>query len=252
MNSLRLWGLGVLFGMMILSPRLSPSAQAADIFILQGLVGAGTFDSDSLTFRLSPEESGEEEDLSTMPFIGFVGQHLFAGDRTRLGVEGGVLFGWRSRSTTAFIGSQQARVKIDSSLWLLDLSGGVCLHQRIGSRWRLYLAAGPTMLFGDYDADEDVREEGTTDPATTTDGSGSSESEFGVGGYARIGLEYEFAPTALVGFSVRGLATNLEFDNTVEATKVSGIQAFVTFTRNFGHSPDSPPRFGSAAAAGRW
>lgn len=251
MNSVRLRVLVVFFIWQVLALGLSPKIQAADSFILQGLVGAGAFDSDSLTFRLSPEEPGEEEDLSTMPMIGFAGQHLLSGNRSRLGVEWGILLGWRSRSSSAVIGSQQVRIKIDSSLWLLDLSAGACFQQRLGSRWRLYLAAGPAMLFGEYDADEDIEEEGT-DPAVAEDLSGGSESEFGVGGYARIGVEYEIAPTALVGFSVRGLATNLEFDNTVDATRLNGVQAFVTFTRNFGGSPDSRRRFGSAAAAGRW
>ena len=234
-SSIRLSGMFILFAWLFLSVVSPSAAQAADGYILQGLVGAGTFDSDSLTFRLTPEESGEEEDLSSMPFLGFIGQHLFAGDRSQLGVEGGILFGWRSRSTSAVIGSNQARVRIESSFWLLDLSAGVCLNQRFGQRWRLYLAAGPAMVFGEYDEDDySSAAEGDVEPTVGDTAGGGSESEFGVGGYARVGLEYEFAPQSLVGFSVRGLATNMEFDNTVDSSKVNGVQAFVTFTRNFG------------------
>jgi hypothetical protein len=224
-----------LLAWLILSAAAPQAALAANGAFLQGVVGAGSFDADSLTFQLLPAESGKKEDLSTMPIIGFIGQHLFSGDRTQLGVEGGILFGWRSRSTSALITSNQTVVKIDSSLWLLDLSAGVCLNQRLGSRWRLYLAAGPAMVFGEYDADEDVMAmEGAVDPAATPGVRTGSESEFGVGGYARAGLEYEFAPLSLVGFSVRGLATNMEFNNTVDSSRVRGVQAFVTFTRNFG------------------
>lgn len=207
-------------------------AQAADGFLLQGVVGAGRFDADSLTFRFPSAESGEERDLSSMPFIGFVGQHLFAGESTRLGFEGGVLFGWRSRHTTIVAGSNQAAIRIESSLWLLDLSAGICLDQRPGPRWRLYLAAGPAMVFGEHDAEEEFMDEPAS-PADVPAGD-ESESAFGIGGYARAGLEYEFAPQSLVGFSVRGLATNMEFDRTVESAQVNGLQAFVTFTRNFG------------------
>jgi len=206
-------------------------ALAAGDAILQGVVGAARFDSDSLTFQVDTEQDGEE-DLSSMPYVGLIGQYLFAGGSTRLGVEGGALFGWRSRDTTIVAGSNQAVVKIDSSLWLLDLSAGFCLEQRLGANWRLYLAAGPAMLFAEYEAEDDV-EEGA-DPETVATYRGESESEFGVGGYARLGLEYEFAPRALVGVSVRGLATNMEFDNAVAAKEVSGVQGFLTFTRNFG------------------
>lgn len=219
-----------------LLPAGSPlGAQAAESNLLQGVVGAARFDADSLTFRLPPPESGEDEDLSSMPWVGIIGQHLFAGGSTRVGFEGGILFGWRSRDTSIVAGSNQAVIKIDSSLWLLDLSAGVCLDQRLGQRWRLYLAAGPAMLFGEYEEDEDVSSgEDTADPAATAAFEGESESEFGIGGYARAGLEYEFAPQSLIGFSVSGLATNMEFDNTVDSAKVSGVQAFVTFTRIFG------------------
>lgn len=207
-------------------------AQAVDGFLLQGVVGAARFNADSLTFRLPSAEAGEERDLSSMPFIGFVGQHLFAGESTRLGFEGGVLFGWRSRHTTIVAGSNQAAIRIESSLWLLDLSAGVCLDQRLGPRWRLYLAAGPAMVFGEHDAEEELRDEPA--PLADVPAGDESESAFGIGGYARAGLEYEFAPQSLVGFSVRGLATNMEFDSSVESTQVNGLQAFVTFTRNFG------------------
>lgn len=205
---------------------------AAGDVILQGVVGAASFDADSLTFEVEKAEGGEEEDLSSMPYVGFIGQYLFAGGSTRFGVEGGALFGWRSRDTTIVAGSNQAVVKIDSSLWLLDLSAGLCLEQRLGANWRLYLAAGPAMLFGEYEADDDVDE--GADPETAEAYRGESESEFGIGGYARLGLEYEFAPRSLVGVSVRGLATDMEFDNAVDASQVSGVQAFLTFTRNFG------------------
>jgi hypothetical protein len=132
-------------------------------------------------------------------------------------------------------GSNQAVIRIDSSLWLLDLSAGVCLDQSLGRRWRLYLAAGPAMVFGEHDEDEDVRSgEDADDPAATDDFKGKNESEFGIGGYVRAGIEYQFAPGSLVGISVRGLATDMEFDNTVDSTEVNGVQAFLTFTRNFG------------------
>jgi hypothetical protein len=232
-SSIRLLALLICFLLSTAAPR---GALAASSRILQGVVGGARFDADSLSFRLSHEESGEDEDLSSMPWVGFIGQHLFAGGSTRFGIEGGVQFGWRSRDTSIVAGSNQAVIRVDSSLWLLDLSAGVCLDRRLGQRWRLYLAAGPAMVFGEYDEDEDVSSgEDTADPGATAAFEGESESEFGIGGYARAGLEYEFAPRALIGFCVRGLATNMEFDNTVDtAARVSGVQAFVTFTRDFG------------------
>lgn len=231
MTSTRSTALLALLACLLLSAVSPVAAQAAGGGLLQGVVGAARFDADSLTFRLPPSESGREEDLSSMPLLGFVGQQFFAGGATQVGVEGGLLFGWRSRHTSIVAGPEQAVIRIQSSLWLLDLSAGVCLNQRLGPRWRLYLAAGPVMLFGEHDENHDVGEEAAS-PAVAP--RGGSRSEFGIGGYARAGLEYEFAPQSLVGFSVRGLATDMGFDNAVDSSPVRGVQAFVTFTRNFG------------------
>lgn len=216
----------------LLSTGLPRTTQAAGDSYLQGLVGAAEFDADSLTFRVPSAEAADEEDLSSMPYVGLFGQH-FVSEATRFGFEGGALFGWRSRDTTVLLSQNQARVKIDTSFWMLDLSAGVCLNQRLGSRWRLYLGAGPAMVFAEYEEDGELEEGDAADPATAAAVDGESVSEFGIGAYGRVGLEYEYYPTASVGISVRGLATNLEFDNAVGSSEVNGVQGFITFTRHF-------------------
>jgi hypothetical protein len=216
-----------------LSTGLSRTTHAAGDSFLQGLVGAASFDEDSLTFRVPSSEFADEEDLSSMPYVGFFGQHFVAGEATQVGFEGGVLFGWRSRDSTILLSQSQSVVKIDTSFWMLDLSAGVCLNQRLGSRWRLYLGAGPAMVFADYDEDGKVRSGDAADPDTAAAVAGESESGFGIGVYGRLGLEYEYHPTASVGISVRGLATDMEFDNAVGSSEVNGVQGFITFTRHF-------------------
>lgn len=219
--------------LLLLSTALPLSTHAAGDSYLQGLVGAARFDADSLTFPVPSADVADEEDLSSMPYVGLVGQHFFAGEATRIGVEAGALFGWRSRDTTVLLSQNQTIVKIDTSFWLLDLSAGVCLNQRLGRRWRLYLGAGPAMVFAEYEEDGRVKEGDAADPDTAAAVEGESVSEFGIGAYGRAGLEYEYYPTSSIGVSVRGLATNLEFDNAVDAAQVNGVQGFLTFTRHF-------------------
>jgi hypothetical protein len=231
MTNVRSTFLLALLACVLLSAVSAGEARAAGGGLLQGVIGAGRFEADSLTFRLPPAGAAGEEDLSSMPFLGFVGQHLFPGGATRVGVEGGLLFGWRSRHTSIVAGPEQAVIRIRSSLWLLDLSAGVCLNRRLGPRWRLYVAAGPAMLFGEHDENPAVEEEAAAPAVAPAGGSGS---EFGIGGYARAGLEYEFAPQSLIGFSLRGLASDMEFAAAADSSPVRGVQGFVTFTRNFG------------------
>ena len=216
-----------------LSSGLPRTTHAAGDSFLQGLIGAARFDEDSLTFRVPSSEFADEEDLSSMPYVGFFGQHFFAGEATQVGFEGGALFGWRSRDSTVLLSQSQSVVKIDTSFWMLDLSAGVCLNQRLGSRWRLYLGAGPAMVFAEYEEDGKVKAGDAADPDTAAAAAGESFSEFGIGVYGRAGLEFEYYPTASIGISVRGLATDMEFDNSVDSSKVNGVQGFITFTRHF-------------------
>jgi len=195
---------------------------------IQGLIGAAKFESDSLTFIVPAEGGGagtEEKDLHTMPYLGVTGQYSLAGKDSQVGAEAGAFFGWRSRHTNVIVGSGGTAVSIDSNLWLMDLSAGIYVSHMTRSGWRFYLGAGPAMVFGEYKEDGDETEE--DDSGTDTS---DSDSEFGVGAYARAGIEYQYLPGAMVGFSVRGLVTNLEFESTVGDEKVSGVQGFVTFT----------------------
>jgi hypothetical protein len=168
-----------------------------------------------------------------MPYVGLFGQHFLAGESTRLGFEGGALLGWRSSDSTILLSQSQAVVKIDTSFWILDLSAGVCLNQKLGSRWRLYLGAGPAMVFAEYEEDGKVKTGDAAAPDTVAAVGGESVSEFGIGVYGRAGLEFEYYPTASIGISVRGLATDMEFDNAVGSSEVNGVQGFITFTRHF-------------------
>lgn len=223
----------IAFAALFLSAVPPRTAHAQGDGYLQGVVGAARFESDSLTFRVPSSEAVDEEDLSSMPYVGLFGQHFFPGGATRVGVEGGALFGWRSRDSTVLLSQSQAVVKIDTSFWMLEFSAGVCLNQSLGSRWRLYLGTGPVMVFADYDEDGKVKSGDPADPETATAASGESESGFGVGVYGRLGLEYEYYPTASIGISVRGLATDMDFDHTVDSSEVKGVQGFITFTRHF-------------------
>ena len=86
------------------------------------------------------------------------------------------------------------------------------------------------MMFGEYSEDTD-EEDSETDEREKYD---KSDSEFGVGGYARGGFDYLFGNNAYVGLCVRGLKTNIEFDDAPEASSsLSGVQGFITFSRHF-------------------
>ena len=201
---------------------------------IQGLIGAADFDKDRMTFAepaTNDSEAFSTDDLSTMPYLGIAGQFALGEAASHIGIDTSLLFGWRSDDTKVYAGDGKARIKIDSDLWLIDVAIGLYAQTMMGDRWRLYAAAGPMMLFGEY-SDDKKQDEPTVDPLVETDGS-SSDSEFGVGGYARLGLEYRLYNDAFMGIAVRGITTNLEFDRAIEDGGLAGVQGFVTFTRAY-------------------
>lgn len=226
-----------LLGMALLASLLTAAAAAAQqdpqLSYLQGLVGAAAFDEDQLTFveTAADDPTAPGNDLSSMPYLGIAGQYALAGTYNQVGIDASLLFGWRSASTSVVAGNNQVRVEIDSELWLVDVAIGLYAQTLLGERWRLYGAVGPLLLFGEY-SDDTEQQDLSVEPVTASRTS-RSESEFGVGGYARLGLEYRMTRSALIGVAVRGITTGLEFDQTVDSGGLTGIQGFVTFTRAY-------------------
>jgi len=217
-----------------LLPVTRASAEDLRLRYFQGLVGAASFDEDQLTFAEStPNNLGETStnDLSTMPYVGIAGQFPLSDTATHIGIDASLLVGWRSDDTSVAAGNGQARIKIDSDLWLVDMAIGLYAQTILGNRWRLYGAVGPMVIFGEYS--DDVSEEDLTVTPATGTGESNNDSAFGVGGYAKLGLEYYLTGDALIGIAVRGIATNLEFDQAIEGGKLTGVQGFVTFTRAY-------------------
>lgn len=210
---------------------------AADDFpptYVQAFIGAAEFDEEQMTFAKTSSDDPDAttaNDLSSMPFLGFGGQYAFSDGTSHFGLDGTILFGWRARDSSVAAGNGQARIKLDTDLWLIDLAMGVYAQTMLGDHWRVYVAAGPLMLFGEYaeEAEEDDPEVTTTE----ADDHSSSDSGFGVGGYARAGLEYRLANNAFMGLCVRGVATNLEFDSARDDSGLSGVQGFLTYSQPF-------------------
>ena len=214
-----------------LSIQTAYSAEDSQTVYFQGYVGAASFDEDSMTFvESSDSDPGTiaTTDLSSMPYLGFAAQFPLTSGKTHIGIDTSLLFGWRSDDSSVTAGNGQARVEIDTNLWLLDLSMGLYAQTAPGERWRLYGAVGPMLLFGSYS--DDTEEENPTVSPVDVKKESNSDSAFGFGGYAKLGLEYALSPDAYVGVAVRGIKTNLDFDNALDDDGAKGIQGFLTFT----------------------
>lgn len=162
-----------------------------------------------------PVEAGGGS-VDQYPVIGGGAQLKLAGERLSWGVEGLLSLGGRANGGAFVVGGGGAAVAVSLDMLVLDLYGGPFLSVPIGQRARVYGGAGPVLQFASY-------HQSATD--ITTSGSGTG---FGVGGYARAGVEFELSPGSLVGFGARWYDTSVDLSGGFGDLDLEGVEAFVS------------------------
>ncbi len=189
---------------------------------VQALIGATFLDSDLDAQRVNPNDPTQvaEADISQTPMIGIYGHQRLTGKKVEFGFEGGLLFSWWRDDASVRAGNGSIIVLVDNELTAVDISAGAYVSARVlDDNVRLYAGAGPLMLFANIDSETEV--------------SRTSDSAFGVGGYARAGAELAWGQGAFLGFGVRGFRTNVDFDTGVPDVDLNGVQAMLTYTQTF-------------------
>ncbi|MEW6747757.1 MAG: hypothetical protein AB1486_33940 [Planctomycetota bacterium] len=198
---------------------------------VQVLLGAAFLGDDDLEFesRSSTDPSLKAEtDLSTMPLIGAFGQLPFAGSQTQVGMEAGLLFSWwRDSARVVAAGGGTAFVELDTSLVLFDFSAGAYVSSVLWDKLRVYAGAGPLLMFGYLDSED---EQGDAAGSVSVD---ETDSTFGVGGYARTGIELRLPDRSFIGLGMRWLRTELDFSSDLEEVDIDGLQFGLTYTKGF-------------------
>jgi hypothetical protein len=201
-------------------------------FSIQAIVGVVQFEGDDLKFdetsTIDPTLYAET-DLSGMPVIGGIWQKPLRGEKNVLGFEGGILFSWKSDDVSVRGAGGRAVVRIDNSIFLLDLSAGLYVHSILANRIRLYAAGGPVLMFVSYDVDFEDEDTSTTVIIREDE----SVSEFGVGGYVRAGVEIGVIGNGLLGIGVRGVYAKVDLDDVDAELEMKSGSVFATFTVGF-------------------
>lgn len=197
---------------------------------VQGMLGTMRLDEGDYIFEA--QDSGEsvvfEGNSTDIPYLGFAGQQVMGGgDRFKFGVEGGFLASWKTDKWQVAVKDGTAYVRIENSMFLGDLFLGGFTSMDMGSRLRVYLGGGPLVIYGyrKIDPEED-------DPDDDSDivYKNTYESKWNVGVYARAGIDFIVTDAFIFGLSVRGIKTNLEFNNLGGKTQVEGVQFLFTLS----------------------
>jgi len=185
--------------------------------LLQGFFGAGWVTDIDRSGGSTPSVSTSDDII--MPVIGGGGQWKLAGDNWDFGLEGMLSFGWQSNATAIAAGGGGAAVVVDVGLFVFDLYGGPFLSKFIGDKVRVYVSGGPLLEWVNYDQD-----------SLAFGGSGSG---FGVGGYARTGIEFIVSPHMMLGLGLRWSKSTVDLNNNLGNLDLQGFQTVLTVTQGF-------------------
>lgn len=199
---------------------------------VQGLLGVVQYE--NLKFDAPDSTTPKEVDVSLIPqFGGAWMTKPWGGDRFQAGLECSFLLGMRfDKLNYLYAGGQGIYVSLSVSMWTVDLAGGVYANIFLdsGKKVRIYAGAGPLINYANYRTESDYSTDGTNSvPADVSDG----ESAFGIGVYARTGVEFRIHYRGTVGLGARGSWSNVDFTEYGGSSELVGLAGFVTYTAGF-------------------
>ena len=181
--------------------------------------------------------NGEDVDVSfpsSLPSGGIEAEYTYhVGDLFKWGFNSGGSIGWKNSDTriSGTIGGDGANIRfeLDNSLFLGELHLGGFVRGYIGPNVSLYAAAGPMIMYGQHrvEKDELMSASGKNEIAIEDD----KASSFALGLYGRTGIDYQYNSGQHVGFSVRYMAAEMDFDDTVGDLDIRGPQFVLTYTQ---------------------
>jgi len=156
------------------------------------------------------------------------------------GINAGIGVSWKG-DDTKFAGKVDeeggtAFFRIDNEMLLLEAHIGPYLRAHLGGKMDFYLGAGPALIYGSHDVDDEDMDEEVPEPVIqngTVILTDDSDSDTIIGYYARAGFEYDLGEGKQWGLGVRYLGGEMEFDDTVGEFDLEGLQVLLTYSAWF-------------------
>lgn len=199
-------------------------------YTVQGLLGAvqyGKLKIDDTSGAGDPAEI----DISLLPQLGGAWTSLPVGNHFQIGLECSFLIGFRFDEINYIsAGGSGLYVDISTDMWIFDLAGGAYANLMLGpnNNVRLYVGGGPLMQLADYDSERVEAE-----PLGTSTTYNNDLSAFGIGAYARVGIEFRTHDKGMLGIGVRGTWSDVDLSDAGGRSELAGYAAFVSFTAGF-------------------
>ena len=184
-------------------------------------------------------DSNVDVDFSSLPSGGIEAEFPFYQGFVHWGLNPGGSIAWKSDDTN-FSGRVDGetggtvRVDIDNSLFIGELHLGGYVRGRLTDRITTYAAAGPMVIYGYHEVEDESLED--ADGTVVEDGVDLSEtdsSDINLGFYGRAGVDFEIRDKQHLGFGIRYMSAELDFNKTVGELDVEGPQYVFTYSARF-------------------
>ncbi len=198
-------------------------------FTAAGLLGAVQYE--DLKFAPADAEAGETArvDVSRLPQLGGAWTTMPQPDRRfQYGLETAFLLGFKvDKINYVYAGSGGIVIHLSTSMWMFDLSGGTyaSLFLDRGRKIRAYAGTGPLLLYAQYRTEADYSD--------TTPTKNSIQSIFGMGWYARTGVEFRVHRRGMLGLGARWNWARADFTEVGGSAEIDGAALFATYTAGF-------------------
>ena len=185
-------------------------------YVVQALLGAVQYEN----LKIDVDGGNAEVDLSIIPQIGAGWGTRPKGERLQYGLECSFLLGFMADDISFRAGGGSTVVNVSASMWMFDFAGGpyASLFLDKNKKVRVYAAGGPLLTYANYRADASIPEED------------HSESVFGLGLYARTGVEFRIYDKGMLGLGLRGSWASVDLSEVGGSTDLTGMAAFISFT----------------------
>lgn len=213
------------------APTLADPAASDEPADFQAFVGV--LDLDDQQGRWEDISDGDVEvNFSNLISGGLEAEYVFYRGWVHVGLNPGGSLAFKSDDTRFFGGVTNETggflaVELDNTVFLAELHLGAYVRGRLHERVTAYAAAGPMVLYGYHEVDDESVDGGEEN----LDLSDNDSSAFNIGYYGRAGIDFEFRQNQHFGLGVRYLASELDFDQTVGNIDIEGPQYVLTFTR---------------------
>lgn len=201
----------------------------------QLFLGALKLDDQNINWQ-EISDGAAEVDFATLPVAGLETEYAFHQGWVHWGINSGGSLAFKKGDINVNGSRQQngtvLNTTLDSSLFLAELHMGGYIRGRIKPRITTYAAAGPMLLYGRHEIEDQLVLDAAGNPLEDTQVTASRDSSaLNLGYYARAGIDFEVRKNQHLGVGLRYMAGELDFDNTAGNIDIEGPQFVFTFSK---------------------